>query len=462
MRYLFLFISLLLILAPTKASFANADESSTSPLINIKIANEYNQVQAVFSPFERNYDGEIRMVATDLGTDGIAEILVANGKDLPPEVHVLRQDGSEIGSFLAYDEAFRGGITIASCDIDGNGTNDIITGTQYGGGPHIRAFDGYGTPLPINFFAYDEDFRGGIEIACGDVNNDGMNEIITVPASGGGPHVKVFSSKGRLLNEFFAGDASDLSGRTLTVANIDNNDTEEIIIGTSGIGTPYIWVLNAQNGLHISNIFKAPVGKMGMHLSNISYRNKKYLALTSSWERNPNVYIVDAEGNLINTLNPFMDDVESGLLITPLQDSEKNTFIAATLPRKKGAVSGKYILVDISEQRMYAYENGILQNTFLVSTGRTGKDTPQGITEVTDKILWHDYQWNYGPNDPRNYYVPDVKYNLRFRQYYYIHYAYWHNDFGFQRSSGCVNVDFESADWIYNWSEIGTPVEITD
>jgi lipoprotein-anchoring transpeptidase ErfK/SrfK len=78
------------------------------------------------------------------------------------------------------------------------------------------------------------------------------------------------------------------------------------------------------------------------------------------------------------------------------------------------------------------------------------------------KLLWHDYVWSYGPNNPNNYNIPNVKYNLRFRNHYYIHSAYWHNNFGNRMSHGCVNAPYDGAEWAYNWAEVGTPVEVTN
>jgi lipoprotein-anchoring transpeptidase ErfK/SrfK len=71
-----------------------------------------------------------------------------------------------------------------------------------------------------------------------------------------------------------------------------------------------------------------------------------------------------------------------------------------------------------------------------------------------------DYTWNYGVGNPNNYSLPDVKWNMRFRNHYYIHSAYWHNNFGQPMSHGCVNTSIPDAEWIYSWADVGTTVEI--
>ena len=58
-------------------------------------------------------------------------------------------------------------------DLDGDGTQEVITAAGSGGGPHIRVFTKDGRSLTAGFFAYDQKFKGGVAITVGDVNGDG-------------------------------------------------------------------------------------------------------------------------------------------------------------------------------------------------------------------------------------------------------------------------------------------------
>ena len=49
---------------------------------------------------------------------------------------------------------------------------------------------------------------------------------------------------------------------------------------------------------------------------------------------------------------------------------------------------------------------------------------------------------------------------MNFTGPYYLHGAYWHNNFGKKMSHGCVNIAYPNAEWLWNWSEIGTPVVV--
>ncbi len=122
--------------------------------------------------------------------------------------------------------------------------------------------------------------------------------------------------------------------------------------------------------------------------------------------------------------------------------------------------SSKFIDVSLSEQRLRAYENGKLVNTFLISSGNRRFPTPKGEFSVLAKLPVVRYQWTYAANSPDNYDLGNVPYNLRVMPHKYIHYAYWHNNFGHVMSHGCINVNLANIKWVYRWADEGVPVSI--
>lgn len=120
----------------------------------------------------------------------------------------------------------------------------------------------------------------------------------------------------------------------------------------------------------------------------------------------------------------------------------------------------KYIEVDISDQKLYAYEYGQLVRSFLISTGVRKRPTPLGDFSVLEKVPQVTYKWSYGANHLDNYDLGTVPYNLRFKKYYYIHYSPWHSNFGKRMSHGCVNVDKANAKWIYEWADKDVAINV--
>jgi lipoprotein-anchoring transpeptidase ErfK/SrfK len=115
--------------------------------------------------------------------------------------------------------------------------------------------------------------------------------------------------------------------------------------------------------------------------------------------------------------------------------------------------TGRSLLVSVSSQRLYAYENGQLVHSQLVSTGLPETPTVLGDYAVYVKYTATDMS---GPG----YYLPQVPYTMYFYQGYGIHGTYWHNNFGRPMSHGCVNLPVEEAAWFFNFAEVGTPVRV--
>jgi LysM repeat protein len=115
--------------------------------------------------------------------------------------------------------------------------------------------------------------------------------------------------------------------------------------------------------------------------------------------------------------------------------------------------SGRQIVVDLSDQRTYAFENGVLVRNVLVSTGLPGTPTVQGDYRIYTKLA---SQTMTGPG----YYLPGVPYVMYFYRGYSFHGTYWHNNFGFPMSHGCVNMPTPEAEWLYSFADIGTPVRV--
>ncbi len=112
-----------------------------------------------------------------------------------------------------------------------------------------------------------------------------------------------------------------------------------------------------------------------------------------------------------------------------------------------------WIDVDLSNQRLYAYEGDTLVNSFIVSTGTWQTPTVTGSYKVWIKL-------RSAPMSGPGYYLPDVPYIMYFYGDYGIHGTYWHNNFGTPMSHGCVNLSIPDAEWVYNFSQVGTVVNV--
>lgn len=120
----------------------------------------------------------------------------------------------------------------------------------------------------------------------------------------------------------------------------------------------------------------------------------------------------------------------------------------------------KKIVVDVSEQRLRAYEGDKLVLETLVSIGIPGTETPRGEFKIFSKKPSR-YMQGPLPGMTDYYDLPGVPWTMFFTwSGAAIHGAYWHNDFGKKHSHGCVNLPIEKAEELYGWTRVGTKVVV--
>jgi len=125
----------------------------------------------------------------------------------------------------------------------------------------------------------------------------------------------------------------------------------------------------------------------------------------------------------------------------------------APAPAPTGGHGGRWIDIDLSAQRLTAYEGNIPVRSTLVSTGLSRTPTPTGQYRVYVK---YGSKTMSGPG----YHLPNVPYTMFFYRGYSIHGTYWHSNFGRPMSHGCVNLPTPEARWLYNWASVGTRVNV--
>ena len=179
-----------------------------------------------------------------------------------PFVHILSAaTGQLVSRFRAYREAYRGGVRVATGDLNGDGIDEIVTAPGRNHSPVVKVFDQSGNLLH-SFLAYGSKSVGGVDVAIGDVDGDGKNDIVTAMTYNGN-QVKVFknvspgaapftslklsavSSFNPFGNGFKGGatvEVADL-GRPIMVGAVKKLDSSildgraEVIVGSGG-GTP--------------------------------------------------------------------------------------------------------------------------------------------------------------------------------------------------------------------------------
>jgi hypothetical protein len=227
---------------------------------HVRIFNAQGRALSQFFAYNPNFRGGVHVAAADLGGDGIDEIVTGAGRGGGPQLQFYTKDGILVGQFFAFPEGFRGGVNVAAGDVDGDGRDEILVAPESGGGPHIRIFDHKGR-LEAQFFAFPETFHGGVNLAVADLDGDGRDEILAAPASGGGPQVRIFSLMRtglRVVGQFFAYPESQRMGVSLAVGDVLGNDgVPEILTSPTAGGQAAEVKLFSASGKPLRSLFAA-------------------------------------------------------------------------------------------------------------------------------------------------------------------------------------------------------------
>lgn len=141
----------------------------------------------------------------------------------------------------------------------------------------------------------------------------------------------------------------------------------------------------------------------------------------------------------------------------------KETSADAHVASAAAALTNKRIIIDRSDQMMYAYEGEELFMKENVSTGIKVTPTPRGTFTVYKKTPSRYMQGPLPGISEKYYDLPGVPWNLYFTyEGAVIHGAFWHNSFGKPYSNGCVNLPLSSARILYEWAPVGTKVTVRD
>lgn len=220
----------------------------------VKIFNYKGKLVGQFIAWRKDFAAGLRVAVGNVDNDKAGEIIVATGSGAKNEVKVFTAQGLLKYKFRPYNQNFAGGVSLTIGDIDGDNIDEIITGAGPSGGPHVRMFSGSGQ-LKGEFMAYEGNFRGGIQVAAGNLDygaEANQDEIIVSAGAGRQPQVRVFNAKGRLISNFLAFNNNFQQGFNISLSDIDNNGLPEIVASAGPGGGPQVRVFNFSGDLRES------------------------------------------------------------------------------------------------------------------------------------------------------------------------------------------------------------------
>lgn len=167
-----------------------------------------------FYAYDSAFTGGVRVTGGDVNGDGRDDIITGAGPGGGPQV--IAYSGANLDilrSFYAYDSAFTGGVYVAAGDLNDDGFADIVTGAGAGGTSHVIAYSGKSGDILHSFLAFDAAFSGGVTVGIVDFGADNQLDIAAGAGAGGVPVVSLFNGDNQdNVNNFFAFDPSFMGG----------------------------------------------------------------------------------------------------------------------------------------------------------------------------------------------------------------------------------------------------------
>jgi hypothetical protein len=187
-------------------------------------------------PYGASYKGELRVAVGDLDADNKKEILIAPSEGHLQPIKIYSYDGTQLrDDWYPFGRNYDGGYNLDIGKFDKTNKSGILIGTGVGHTPIAHIYD-YHYNFVHAWWPVLHTFRGGVDVAAGDVDGDGVDEVIIGPGSGMDPYVRIFDPWGNLkYSQFTAYSSFTKPGLDVISVDVDFDGKDDIVGMSEGI-----------------------------------------------------------------------------------------------------------------------------------------------------------------------------------------------------------------------------------
>ena len=192
-------------------------------------------LRRVLAPFGTGYTGPLSVALGSVNGDDVADIAVGGTR----AVRIL--DGKTGRTTRSYAAFAPGGVTVALADVTGDRRADLIVGSGGGGASTVKVYDTATRRLVATISPFARSFRGGVSVAARDVNGDRKADLIVGSGPGMPATIDVFDAVTRELLDSFSPFASSFRGG-VSVAAVSTRGKTNLVVGSGPGATAVVRV----------------------------------------------------------------------------------------------------------------------------------------------------------------------------------------------------------------------------
>lgn len=250
--------------------------NSTENRTEVMIFSKKGRLSYSFPVFPKKMTDGARLALGDVDGDGMDEVIVASGKKMNERVKIFEIDGTLKTTLIPFPEKMtRKGLDVATGDVDGDGIDEIIVSKRDG-----KALVTIMTETGVKkdtFRAYEKKHLSGVNITAGDVDSDGMDEIITAPNGDRLAQVRVFDRRLRSITRFnrltdisyIPFSQENRSAVDVSIVDWENDGKKEIQVSMMGSGETRIktYRYNEKKTLLYDRVLRGKIVNQGARIA---------------------------------------------------------------------------------------------------------------------------------------------------------------------------------------------------
>lgn len=421
--------------------------------------------------------------------------------------------GDQLQKIQTFDPKFPGGASVAVANVLGDSQEEYVVGAGPGGGPHVKIF-GHNGKLLQSFFVLDKKMSGGLNVAAGDLDGDGLAEIAVAPQGSYAPTVEVYS-KGKRTTVFQAFDATDKDGVHVAILPTSSTEPGRIVVAPTGehpievrvfdrtgVKKVFSWApyrttpkVNVSVAAGVSGLYGEPVivtsagNGHDPEVKVFGLHSKKVL---SSWlvydpkiqtgidvalahdqvitgplsYGGPEIKLFSLDGIRLTNYTAFEPSFRGGIRVAGVMDDGivQGVAVPSAVDETVLRIQGKSIIVNLKKQELKLIQRGRVISIRKISSGKWSTPTPVGNFKIKNKIavaysrefdLYMEHWMAISP---------DGAYGLHALPYWKLKNGGKRYEgashIGTPVSHGCIRQSLDDATSLFEWAPIGTPVKV--